>query len=81
MSIALGVMNRKEPLMLGTVVVVDNESGSSCSVRDFQNRPMPGPAFYDNVYTALGTTKSLFEKLAHITAKQLKPSLMERLFG
>ena len=81
MSIALGVMNKEEPIMLGTVVAVSNETGSSCTVRDFQNRPMSGPEYYETIYAALVTTRSSFEKLAQITAKHLRPSLLSRLFG
>ena len=81
MSIALGVMNKEEPIMLGTVVAVSNETGSSCTVRDFQNRPMRGPEYYESIYAALVTTRSSFEKLAQITAKHLRPSLLSRLFG
>lgn len=81
MSIALGVLSKDVPVMLGTVVVVSDHMGSSCSVRDFQNNPMPGPEYYRTVYSALTSTKPLFEKLAQIAAKQLRPSFWSRLFG
>lgn len=81
MSIALGVMNKADPIMLGSVVVVSNDTGSSCSVRDFKNRPMPGPDYYGNIYAALVTTRPFFEKLAQLTAKHVRPSLLTRIFG
>lgn len=81
MSIALGVLDKDTPIMLGTVVVVSDSSGTSCTVRDFQNRPMPGLETYRTIYSALTTTKASFEKLAQLTAKHLRPSLMQRLFG
>jgi hypothetical protein len=81
MSIALGVMNKDMPIMLGTVVAVANETGSSCTVRDFQNRPMPGLDSYRTIYSALTSTRPSFEKLSQITAKQLRPSLLQRMFG
>lgn len=80
-SIALGVLNKDTTIMLGTVVVVTDISGTSCTVRDFQNRPMPGLETYRTIYSALTTTKAPFEKLAQLTAKHLRPTLMQRLFG
>lgn len=81
MSIALGVLDKDTPIMLGTVVVISDSSGTSCTVRDFQNRPMPGLEIYRTLYSALTTTKASFEKLAQLTAKHLRPTLMQRLFG
>jgi hypothetical protein len=80
-SIQLGVFNRDTPIMLGTVVAVANASGSSCSVRDFQNRPMPGSQSYSTIYAALTNTQASFEKLAQLTAKQTRPSFLRRLLG
>ena len=81
LSIALGVISKDQPIMLGTVVVVSDDSGTSCSVRDFQNNPMPGVPYYESVYLALVTTRSYFERLATLTAKHLRPSWLARLFG
>jgi hypothetical protein len=81
MSIALGVLDKDTPVVLGTVVVVSDQSGTSCTVRDFQNRPMPGLESYRTIYSALTTTRASFDKLAQLTAKHLRPSFMQRLFG
>jgi len=80
-SIALGVLDKATPIMLGTVVVVSDGSGSSCTVRDFENRPMPGLESYGTIYSALTATRASFERLAQLTAKHLRPSLMQRLLG
>jgi len=80
-SIALGVMSKEMPIMLGTVVAVSDETGMSCTVRDFQNRPMPGPDSYGTIYSALVTTRPSFEKLSQLTAKHVRPSLWRKLFG
>ncbi len=81
MSIALGVTKKDTTIMLGTVAVVSKGGESSCTVRDFENRPMPGLENYRTIYSALTTTRSSFEKLAQLTAKHTRPSLMQRLFG
>lgn len=81
MSIALGLIHKEKPIMLGTVVVVSDGTEKSCSVRDFQNRPMSGLDFYPTVYSALTTTRPSFEKLAQLTAKHVRPNLLRRLFG
>jgi hypothetical protein len=81
MSVALGVVHKGETMILGTVVVASNLPGSSCSVRDFRNKPMPGAEYYDSIYAALVTTRPYFTKLAELAARQMRPSLMARLFG
>jgi hypothetical protein len=80
-SIALGLMHKDLPIMLGTVVVVSDETGNSCSVRDLSNRPMPGPDLYPTIYSALRSTHPFFENLARATAKHVRPNLWRRLFG
>lgn len=80
-SIALGLMHKGVPIMLGTVVVVSDETGTSCTVRDFQNRPMPGPDSYGTIYSALTATRPSFEKLSQLTAKHARPNLWRRFFG
>lgn len=80
-SIALGLMHKGVPTMLGTVVVVSDETGTSCTVRDFQNRPMPGPDSYGTIYSALTATRPSFEKLSQLTAKHVRLNLWRRFFG
>lgn len=80
-AIALGVLIKDAPMLLGTAVVVSNGTGRSCSVRDFQNNPMPGLESYRSIQAALVATKPLFEKLALLAAKHSKPSLLKRFFG
>ena len=80
-SIALGLMHKDVPIMLGTVVVVSDETGKSCTVHDLNNRPMPGLDMYPTIYSALRATHPFFENMAHATAKHVRPSLWRKLLG
>lgn len=70
MSIAIGVIRKETKMILGTVVVVSNMPDSSCSVRDFLNKPMPGPEYYSSIYAALVSTRPYFNKLAQLAAER-----------
>ncbi len=80
-SIALGLVHNDAPIMFGTVVVVSDETGKSCTVRDLKNKPMPGPDMYPNIDSALRGTHPFFENMAKATAKHVRPNLWRRLFG
>lgn len=80
-SIAIGLMYKDAPIMLGTVVVVSDETGNSCTVRDLVNKPMPGLDMYPTIYSALRTTQPFFENMAKATAKHSRPSVWSKLFG
>ena len=81
LSIALGVLDDKDrPLLLGTVVVVtDDTGGYECSVRDVNNSPLQGPATYPRIASALTNALPYLEFMATDVGKQIRPTLMARL--
>ncbi|MBK6321008.1 MAG: hypothetical protein IPF38_01930 [Burkholderiales bacterium] len=81
LSIAIGIIHKSRPILLGTVVAAAECDGNTCSVRDLMNNPMPGPAYYTTVNAALLATRPYFISFAVMVTKELRPSLMQRLFG
>ena len=82
LSIALGVMDKDQPIMLGTVVAAkEGAGGYSCSVRGFDNSAVPGSEYYSSVTAALVATRPYFEHMAKMAAKHVRPSLFGRIRG
>lgn len=62
--VEIGIISTDRPILLGSLVVVSDHAGTSCTVRDFQNVAMPGPLHYPTLVEALVSTRRYFENLA-----------------
>ncbi|WP_377158396.1 hypothetical protein ACFJIX_05835 [Roseateles sp. UC29_93] len=79
-SMAVGLMHNDTPVLLASIVVSTRpEGGQLCTVRDFNNQPLPGPQSYESISAVLVSQRSYFLKVAEIASKHLRPTLLGRL--
>lgn len=76
LSVALGVLHKNEPIMIGTIVASSEPDGRySCSIRGPRGLVVPGPEYYSDLKDALLAAEPFFLSTVqavkeHIAAKK-----------